>query len=319
MWLGELGDYAVGDTFGAAYWAVDQGWSYPPLVAVLEGEIPDGEFFDELFDHPLTIVRLNVLERRGHHEEYLRLSEAAAEDTSHAIMLARLDRSDEAVEYASKHLRTPEEALAVAEALREQGDAEAALVIGERGLSLEGREVRLAGWVRDLAEGLGRRGLALKAALAAFHADPSLASYLRVRELAGEAWPEHRERLLDHLRQSTSNLPTGQIDVFLHENLVADAIAAVEGVPFGDLVARVADAAIESHPDWVIETCRRQAEEIMNQGRSKDYDEAVDWLAKVQKAHLAAGREEEWLAYLEELIDHHKRKYKLRPMLEDLE
>jgi uncharacterized Zn finger protein len=211
-------------------------------------------------------------------------------------MLARLNRSDEAVEYASKHLRTPEEALTVAEALREQGDAEAALLVGERGLSLDGRKVRLAGWVRDLAEGLGRRGLALEAALAAFHADPSLASYVRVRELAGQAWPEHRERLLDHLRQSTSYLPMGKVDVFLHENLVGDVIAAVEGDPFGGLVARVADAAIESHPEWVIETCRRQAEEIMNQGRSKDYDEAVDWLEKVQDSHLAAGREEEWVA-----------------------
>jgi uncharacterized Zn finger protein len=123
---------------------------------------------------------------------------------------------------------------------------------------------------------------------------------------------------LDHLRQSTSYLPTGQVDIFLHENLVGDAIAAVERDPFGDLVARVADAAIESHPDWVIETCRRRAEEIMNQGRSKVYEEAVDWLAKVQDSLLAAGREEEWLAYLEELIDHHQRKYKLRPMLEDL-
>ena len=318
VWLGELGDYTVGDTFGAAYLAIEQGWSYPPLVTVLKGEITDGEFFDELFDHPLIIARLNVLEHRGRHEEYLRLSAAAGEDTRHANMLARLDRSDEAVEYASKYLRTPEEALTVAEALREQGDAEAALLVGERGLSLEGRKVRLAGWVRDLAEGHGRRGLALEAAIAAFHADPSLASYLRVRELAGEAWPEHRERLMDHLRQSTSYLPTGKVDVFLHENLVGDAIAAVEGDPFGDLVARVADAAIESHPDWVIETCRRRAEEIMNQGRSKVYDEAVDWLEKVQDSHLAAGREEEWLAYLEELIYHHQRKYKLRPMLEDL-
>jgi uncharacterized Zn finger protein len=318
VWMGELGDYGVGDTFGAAYLAIGQGWSYPPLVTVLEGEIPDDAFIDELFGQPLIIARLNVLVRRSCYEEYLRLSAAAGEDTRHAIMLVRLDRSDEAVEYASKHLRTPEEALTVAEALREQGDAEAALLVGERGLSLDGRKVRLAGWVRDLAEGLGRRGLALEAALAAFHADPNLASYVRVRELAGQAWPEHRERLLDHLRQSTSYLPTGKVDVFLHENLVGDAIAAVEGDPFGGLVARVADAAIESHPDWVIETCRRRAEEIMNQGRSKDYDEAVDWLAKVQDAHLAAGREEEWLAYLEELIYHHQRKYKLRPMLEDL-
>jgi len=181
VWLGELGDYGVGDTFGAAYRAVEQGWSYPPLVRVLEGEIPDDEYFEELFDHPLTIARLNVLERQGRHEEYLRLSAAAAEDTSHAIMLARLERAEGAVEYASKHLRTPEEALVVAEVLREHGDAEAALLVGERGLSLEGRKARLAGWVRDLAEGLGRHGLALEAALAAFHVDPSLASYLRVR------------------------------------------------------------------------------------------------------------------------------------------
>ena len=40
---------------------------------------------------------------------------------------------------------------------------------------------------------------------------------------------------------------------------------------------------------------------------------------KVQDAHLAAGREEEWLAYREELIELHQCKYKLRPMLEDLE
>ena len=206
----------------------------------------------------------------------------------------------------------------MAKALHEQGQPEDALRVGERGLSLEGRKNRLAGWVRDLAEGLGCRGLALKAAVAAFHADPGLVPYRRVRELAGERWPEHRERLLAHLRQSTSYLPTGQVEVFLHENLIGDAIAAVEGKPVGALVAQVADAAIESHPDWVIETCRRPAEEIMDEGRSKHYDEAVNWLAKARGAHLATGREEQWRAYLEELIARHGRKYKLRPMLEDL-
>lgn len=81
---------------------------------------------------------------------------------------------------------------------------------------------------------------------------------------------------------------------------------------------QVADAAIESHPDWVIKTCRKQAEQIMDEGRSKHYDEAVRWLAKAQDAYLAHGRREEWQAYLGELIDRHQRKYKLRPMLEDL-
>jgi hypothetical protein len=38
----------------------------------------------------------------------------------------------------------------------------------------------------------------------------------------------------------------------------------------------------------------------------------------VRDAYLDAGHEEEWPVYLAELVDDHQRKYKLRPMLEDL-
>jgi uncharacterized Zn finger protein len=318
VWWGELGDYDAGDTFGAAFRAVEQGWSYPLLVRVLEGETQDDEFFEELFDPFLTIARLNVLERRGRSEEYLHLSEAAGETVGHAIMLVRLGRTEEAVEYALSRLAVPEEALAVAEALNEQGQPEAALRIGARGLSLEGRKARLAGWVRDLAEGEGDLHLALEAAVVAFRADPDLASYQRTRDLADERWPEHREQLLEHLRQSAPYYPSGHVEVFLHEDLIEDAIAVVEESPAETLVARVAEAAVESQPGWVIETCRRRAEEIIDQSRSKYYDEAITWLEKVRDAHVAAGREEEWRDYLDELIDRQRRKYKLRPMLEDL-
>jgi uncharacterized Zn finger protein len=318
VWWGELGDYDTGEYFGAAFKAVEQGWSYPPLVRILAGEVPVDDFFEEIYDDPLTIARLNVLERRGRYEEYLRLSEAAGETTSHAAMLARLGRAQEAVEYSLKHLVAPEEALAVAEALREQGELEAALQVGEHGLSLEGPKSRLASWVRDLATGTGRPELALEAAVVALRADPDLASYRRVRELAGKRWPEHREQLLDHLRQRVPYYPAGEVDIFLHENLIQDAIAAVEESPVETLVARVADAAIESHPEWVIDTCRKRAEEIMDESRSKHYAEAVTWLAKARDAYLADGRAEEWQVYLEELIDRHQRKYKLRPMLENL-
>jgi len=318
VWWGELADYDAGDAFGAAFRAVEQGWSYPPLVRVLEGGIPDDEFFEEIFDDPLTIARLNVLERRGRSEEYLRLSEAAGEAVGRAVMLVRLRRTEEAVEYGLRRLAAPEEALAVAEALREEEEPEAALRIGERGLSLEGRKGRLAIWVRDLAEGEGNPVLALEAAVVAFRAAPDLASYRRARELAGERWPEYREELLGSLRQGVPYYPSGHVEVFLHEDLTEDAIAVVEERPVEALVARVADAAVDSHPGWVIETSRRLAEGIMDEGRSKHYDEAATWLTRARDAHLAAEREEEWRAYLDELIDRHQRKYKLRPMLEDL-
>jgi uncharacterized Zn finger protein len=80
----------------------------------------------------------------------------------------------------------------------------------------------------------------------------------------------------------------------------------------------VAEAAVASHSDWVIKTCRRRAEEIIDQGRSQYYDEAITRLEKLRDAHVAAGREEEWRDYLDDLVSRHQRKYKLRPMLQDL-
>ena len=318
VWLGELGDYDTGETFGAAFRAVEQGWTYPPLVRVLEGAAPDDEVFEEILDDTLTSARFNVLERRDCYEEYLRLSEAADETTGYATMLARLGRTEEVVEYSLKRLKSPEGALAVGEALREQGELEAALRVGEHGLALEGWKNQLASWVRDLAEGTGRPELALEAAVFAFRTDPDLASYRQVRELASERWPEYRERLLDHPRQNVPYYPSGHVDMFLHENLIEDAIGAVEERQIESLVARVADAAIELYPEWVIYTCRTQAEKIMDEGRSKYYAEAITWLAKARDAYLAAGREEEWQVYLDELVNRHQRKYNLRPMLVNL-
>ena len=318
VWWGELADYDAGESFGAAFLAVEQGWSYPPLLRVLSGEAPEEE--DEVFERydPLTTARLNVLERRGRHEEYLRLAEAAGETTSHAVMLARLGRTQEAVEYGLERLRSPQEALAVAEALREQGALEAALRVGEHGLSLEGRKGPLAIWTRDLADETGNSETALEAAVVAFREEMDLASYQRVRDLSGEGWPEYRKWLLDHLREDVPYYPRGHVEVFLHEGLIGDAIEVVEKDPHDALLEEVADAAVDSHPGWVIRTCRAQAEEIMDSGASKYYDEAVRWLAKARDACLTDGREEEWQDYLDGLVRLHQRKYKLRPMLEAL-
>jgi uncharacterized Zn finger protein len=316
-WWRELEDYGVGETFDAALRAAEEGWSHPPLLRILEGEAQEEEDIIERAD-PTVIARLSVLERQGRYQEYLRLAEAGGQTTSYITVLIRLGRVNEAVEYALKHLYTPDEALAVAGALREQEKLEEALRIGEHGLSLDGRKGSLAVWLRDLASGMGKMELALEAALVAFRAERDLASYKRVRELSDEGWLKHREELLDYLRQNVPYYAPGHVEVFLHEKLIQDAIDAVEKSPTYSLLRQVADAAIESHPDWVIETCRDQAEEIMDSGKSNLYGKAVDWLAKARDAYLADGRPEEWQAYLDELVGLHQRKYKLRPMLEDL-
>lgn len=106
--------------------------------------------------------------------------------------------------------------------------------------------------------------------------------------------------------------------MFLHEHLIDDAIARVHGSFDVALVAEVADAATRTHPNWVIQTGRQYAEEIMDQGRSTHYQNAVEWLARVQNAYHVIGQATDWQAYLDGLIARHERKYKLRPMLESL-
>ncbi len=317
-WQAELEDYGLDEALDPALGAAVQGWEFPPLRRILDGAVTVGdepEWPSTRWDDELVRVRLNVLERQGRHEEYLRLARAAAQREPYATVLVQLGRVKEAMEYGPEHLATTNEALALARVLRERGELEPALRVAQRGLALEGRKATLASWLRGLAAGMGKTGQALSAALVAFEEAPDLGAYPRLRELAADGWSELRARLLDQLRQVKRHYPEGQVDVFLHEGLIGDAIAAVEKGVTHTLVERVVDAAIESHPDWVIQACRGQAEPIMNEGKAQYYDSAARWLGKARDAYRASGHEKEWQAYLAELLARHGRKYKLVPML----
>jgi hypothetical protein len=56
----------------------------------------------------------------------------------------------------------------------------------------------------------------------------------------------------------------------------------------------------------------------MDANRSGDYVLAAQWLEKATLAYEALGREDDWRACLDDLIDRHRCKYKLRPLLEGL-
>jgi uncharacterized Zn finger protein len=319
-WQGELADYGV-DAFDAALAAAVQGWDYPPLRRVLQGEITErGAWEGEApaSADELAEARLHVLERQGRYQEYLYLAEAESQVDCYATMLARLGRGAEAVEYGRRHLTTTEEALTLAKALWERGEVERGLEIAQHGLTLEGLKGALAFWLRDRAAEQGQSERALAAARIAFEADWSLATYRKVQELAGADWPAHQAELLERLRKIKSYYPQGPVEIFLHEGLISDAIAAVEEGASHTLVEQVVDVASASHPDWVIEACRRQAESIMGEGKAQYYDAAARWLGKARTVYQAAGREQEWQVSLAGLLDRHQRKYKLVPLLKAL-
>ena len=320
-WQGELDEYGIEDAFDAAIAASTQGWDYPPLVKVLQGETTvertsasDAPWYAD----ELAVARLNVLERQGRNQEYLRLARAEGQTESYLTMLVRLGRVQEAVDYGLQCLSTTEEALALAKVLREREEFQSALQIARHGLALEGAQVGLATWLSELATGMGETGQALEAATIAYRDSPALTTYLRVQELAGERWSEMRTNL--HAQLAETGTVRNQVEIYLHEGMVDDAVQAVDTSSYveHDVLESVVEAATRSHPDWVIQQCRAQAEYIMDEGKSQYYHSAARWLEKARVAYRVTGREADWQTYLHELLAKHRRKYSLVPQLEAL-
>jgi uncharacterized Zn finger protein len=322
-WQEEVGDYGIDDAFDAAQAAILQGWDYPPLQRALRGEVTQlGAWESEApwYADELTTARLTVLERQGRYQEYLHLAQAEGQWGQYVLMLAHLGRVQEAVDAGLRVLHEPSELLALAKVLREQEELGAALRVAEHGLALEGPKGELAAWLCDLADGMGETERALEAATIAFRELPGMATYQRVQELAGGRWPELREGLLAHLRRlSGYSTCQAQVDIFLDEGLLDDAIAAVEKGAGYDLIERVMDAVVNHRPEWVIRVARTQAERIIDAGQSKYYHHAVGWLGRARAAYRAAGREADWRRYLGDIRASHGRKHKLMRMLQGLE
>jgi uncharacterized Zn finger protein len=321
QWQDAAEDYGIDEAFLPTMAAAEQGWDYPPLVRVLRCEITEKGAWEReapAYADELAIARLNVLARLGRSQEYLYLAEAEGQTGPYVIMLVRLGRVQEAVDYGLQYLATTDEVLTLAKALRERDALQAALQVAMHGLDLEGSKVSLATWSADLALGMGETGRALEAALIAFRGAPELAAYQRVQELAGERWPELRTELLAHLCRGRSSVPQGPVEIFLHEGLVEEAMRVVERHASDALLEQVVNAAIPRHAYWVLRISRQQAEAILNQGKAPHYQHAARWLEKARAAYRSAGRETEWQTYLGELTTRHRRKHRLMPMLDTL-
>jgi uncharacterized Zn finger protein len=321
-WQAELDDYGVEETFDAAIAAAAQGWDYEPLRRTLAGHASkEGDWDDEApwFADALTAARLNVLERQGRTEEFLNLAEFEGETVRYVTMLVKTGRAQEAVDYGLRNFTEAEEALALAQTLHERDQARAALQIGEHGLELGGYRLNdLARWLRETAAGAGEHTQALRAARVAFEASITLADYQAIRVLAGDGWPAIKEELLASL--AACDDADERTDIYLSEGMIDEAVRAIDARSYvgHDEIAKVANAAWQRHPDWVICQCRSQAEPIMDEGRSKYYGSAIGWLQIARRAYGATGRTDEWQAYCQSLIARHGRKYSLVPQLKQL-
>lgn len=330
-WQSCLSDYGGEDAFDVAIRALESGWDDPALQAVLSGE---GKTWPPLgrtdcSEDALIALRLRVLEACGKTDEYLRLARAARVRARYAVMLVELKRTPEAVKYALKSFKNPDESLELAKALLDAGQNDDALKVAEAGLRLASERDRdtlhsvvpLAHWLRENAGALRKPDLALKAALAAFEGSLSFDDFNAVKSWAGNQWDKLRSDVLATLA-SVRRAPD-RTEIHLSEGLIDEAVRSVEDDQFkygvhDETLMRLAEAAHASHSDWVIKLAMTHATRIMEGNAAGDYQLAARWLEKAALAHEAAGREDAWMACLDDLIERHRRKYKLRPLLQEL-
>ena len=313
-----------GEHFDLVSAALEQGWDYPPLQRVLRGNITafgawEGEA--PYYADDLALIRLQILARQERFPEYLYLAEAEGQVVLYLTMLVRLNRVTEAMKAARQYLASNEEALAFSQCLVEEQNAHIeALEIAKRGLELPGSsQYELAEWTSEIALELDDLATATNSKIKAFQARPKLADYLQIAELAGDNWTSIKEELLTTLASHDSwNGREAKVNIYLYEGMVDKAIAIVDDFSFysNHLVGKVMDAAVDSHPDWVISNACQRAEAIINAGKAKYYQEAVEWLKKARNAFFAADRREDWSNYRANLIKVHERKRKLMGLMQ---
>ncbi len=328
----QLSDYGV-EGLGVAILAARHGWEELPASARREtrsgykdedddAEADEDEWYasewaPEAPVQILTRAKLNVLERQGRTDDYLVLCLSADEHLRYALKLLSLDRAPEAVSHTLKRLTDADEALTLAQRLRDSGHLDEAMRVGERGLRLKGHKASLGRWLGAIEEAQGRTKQALAAWLAAFRETPSLDLWRMLKRLAGRGWPKLKPKAMSSLEKFYDKRPLAEVLVEEQEWDAAIRLADRHAQEH-EVAAIVADALITRRPEWVIRASVKHAEALIVPTKSSLYPAAADWLRRAKAAYAHSGRTDEWQQYLQRLKDQYKRRPALMAQLKSL-
>lgn len=305
--LDELDDVIERSDLEIIQVALDYGWEQLP-----DQETEWDEYDEEtwmLFD-ALNQARLNVLERQQRTDEFLQLAQTV---DVHRYVLKLLDLGHVNEAIAESHrLEENTHILSVAQKLRQVGQIEAAVALGERGLNLQrAGSHAVAIWLAPLEASLGRTEMALMAYNTAYDAQPSIEIYRQIKQLSGPNWEKLRPELVK--RVNLENMPGTLVDIYLEEHEWDAAIAIAEKQTWiYNLPEKVADAVITSRPDWVIRLAIKQADALIVKTQSNLYPAAAKWLERAKQAYLHKGQAAEWQLYITNL----RATYARRPALQ---
>lgn len=316
-------EIVIGDTLDLLESVVAQGWDHPPLQKILQGHLNQDIWENEeppSYANHLAYLRLKILEQQGRNQEYLYLAQAEHQYQQYLLKLVELGQIDLALSEGYKWLDNPDEALAVAQKMQNQGHTTQAIAIAEHGLTLDRPEEQwqLAPWLRDLAIQEQHDALAKKAAKATFASTTSLKDYQIARQLLALEWDVQKADYLKILDKTTYS--SSKADIYLLEGMLVEAMATVDKRYSYDFnqIKRVIEATTDKYPAWAMKHCQQEAEKIMNAAKAGEYHIAQDWLILAKTVYLFHGQQKEWQQYLDNLLVTHGRKRNLVPLLKSI-
>jgi tetratricopeptide (TPR) repeat protein len=265
------------------------------------------------------VARAKIGEADGTPERDASIKRRTWEAILRAIFIAQRD-VQRFIAAAEKNGLTPALCETIAEMLESAGKLDEALSWTEKGLALEAQKPSLATFGRGLS-GLQRRLLgalrrtddALASAWSAFECHPSQYTYDALMPLVPVG--EH-----DKWR-ARAMAATEPFDLWLVGPLLVKcddierlarrvrALSSVELERLGSFSAGpIADVLSRHHADLAARIYSAVALRIVNRGRSRRYEEALENLAKARDSFLAAGLAPEWHKLVAELRANHSRK-----------
>jgi tetratricopeptide (TPR) repeat protein len=243
---------------------------------------------------------------------------------------------DEMIAVRSRDLRTPDDYLEIAHALEAGGRPDEALDWARRGLDAYADRTWQTSPLRELTAELlrqrGDRAGAVELFWEAFERSPSVGTYRRLLDEAGDDAPAWRRRSIDtlrtlvaettrHDRTATSwRAPTptaALVEILAHEGDIDAAWEAATDHGCDDrLWLTLARARESTHPIDAIDVYEREVFAQIDRKRNDAYRSAVELVARIRRLADTAGEPERFQTLLTRVRTEHKAKRNLKALLD---
>ncbi|MGA8165092.1 MAG: SWIM zinc finger family protein [Waddliaceae bacterium] len=296
------------------------GWKCPILEAAISPDSSASCLDEMTISSQLFQAAHRILIRQDENAQALKLSLLAQCWYQYALDLVEAGQHNEAVKITTSKITDAFECQKIAQILYDHQALSEALATARYGAQLPSkygfRVPSLLQLAQTIAKELGQDESCIEISLELFERQPNLKNYKKLKEAASKDWEAACSKVRFTLQDSRPS--TDIIEICLEEQWIPEALQAAKNLEtfhFEREGSKTLLRLIPHEPIWVFETCVEIAKGRIG---GKCYEDAGEWLEYARQAALAANSIPKWEHCVDSIMDEHRRKYKLMPILKTL-